>query len=230
MKTVVIIQARVGSTRLPGKVLLDVCGAPLLARVIRRAGRAQTADEVIVATSTLSRDDAVADLAKSEGVRVFRGSESDVLSRYAEAAKMAGADIVVRITADCPLVDPSIIDRTVRSLRLSNYDFASVSAEGFDPETQSVRRTFPRGLDVEVCWADVLYRCERLFDSPRAREHVFTGVYEERPELFLIRYIRDSTDHGTLNWSVDTQHDLDYIRVIYDDRADYRELLARYAP
>ena len=217
VRTVAIIQARTGSTRLPEKVLADIKGVPMLQRVITRVQRAETVDQVVVATTTLARDDIVATLAEHLGCGVFRGDERDVLGRYVAAAREWPADMYVRITADCPLIDPGVIDRAVRSLRVSGYDFA----------TNSVQRTFPKGLDVEVCWADVLPRCDRLFDSPNAREHVFWGIYAERPELFLIRHLKDDTDHSAMVWCVDSPADLAYVRTIYDDSADYRTLIER---
>ena len=135
-KRVVIVQARMASSRLPGKVLMDLCGKPMLAQLLGRLKRCMHADEIVVATTTKPGDDPVAALADREGVRVFRGSEDDVLSRYAGAAREARAGMVVRITADCPLIDPDQTDRVIQALEkgAAEYDYAS--------NTQN--RRFPR--------------------------------------------------------------------------------------
>ena len=147
MKTVAIIQARMGSTRLPGKVLADLAGKPVLAWVVRAARAALGVDEVWVATSTAAADDAVAAWCKANGVSVHRGSENDVLDRYAGAAKASGAAVVVRLTADCPLLDPAVIAQTVRLRAMTGADYAS----NVDPPT------WPDGLDCEVLTAKALF-------------------------------------------------------------------------
>src|SRR5688500_8132039 len=139
MKVVAVVQARAGSTRLPGKVLMDVAGRPMLARIMHRVAAASRVDEVVLATSDLDRDDPVAELAASEGFGVFRGSEEDVLGRFAGAARAADADVVVRITGDCPLIAPEVIDEVVTRLVDDGADYAS----------NVLRRTFPKGLDAE---------------------------------------------------------------------------------
>src|SRR5262249_13108735 len=153
-KTVAIVQARTGSTRLPGKVLAQVGTRPMLAQQLRRLRDAVTLDEIVVATTTESRDDPVAEIAEAEDVRCFRGSESDVLGRYVGAARASGAEIVVRLTADCPLIDPGVVDRVTGLLvnGAGEYDYAS----------NVVRRTFPQGLDAEALFVDTLERVDRL--------------------------------------------------------------------
>lgn len=216
MRTTAIVQARMGSSRLPGKVLADVGGKPVLARIIERLRRCETLDEIVIATSTETRDRAICELAEAEQVPFFCGSESDVLSRFVGVAKKHPADIYVRITADCPLVDPGIVDRTVRALRMSKYDFAS----------NAVVRTFPVGLDVEACWSDVLFRLDRIGTTPQEREHVFWGAYMVHPHLFLTRLVKDEQNNADLRWTLDTALDLEHIRSIYDD-VDYRTLIER---
>jgi spore coat polysaccharide biosynthesis protein SpsF len=217
MNIVGIVQARTGSSRLPGKVLADLHGRPVLSRVIERLRRCETLDSIVVATTTEARDDAVAGLAREAGIAVYRGPEQDVLARYVGAAQMAGADVVVRVTSDCPLIDPYVVDRTVRSLRISKYDFAS----------NSIERTWPRGLDVEACWADVLYRIGRMAEAQPEREHVFPFIYRTRPDLFLIRHVKDGQDHSEIRgWTLDTQDDLEYLRWLWED-TDYERLLER---
>jgi spore coat polysaccharide biosynthesis protein SpsF len=201
---VAIVQARMTSTRLPGKVLMDLAGAPMLEREIDRIRAAATIDEVVVATTVNATDDPVVDLARARGVRVFRGDEHDVLSRYLGAAAEADADVVVRVTADCPLLDPGVIDRVVRALD-READYAS----------NVVERTFPQGLDCEALHRDVLERVGRLATSQPAREHVTWLVYAERPELFVRRDVLDPEDNSDLSWTVDRPEDLEHVRDLY---------------
>lgn len=205
MRVVAVVQARTGSTRLPGKVLADLCGAPMLVRLVERLQRASTLDEVMIATSDGSGDDAIARLAADVGVRCFRGSEVDVLSRFHGAARAAGADAVVRITGDCPLVDPGTVDRVVSRLT-PDVDYAS----------NVLRRTYPQGLDAEALHLDTLARVDRLARSAAAREHVTWFAYRERPELFLLASVEHhDARFAPLQWSVDTQDDLDRVRALY---------------
>ena len=223
MKTVAIIQARMGSTRLPGKVLMDLSGRPMLAQQLARLKRCTRLDELVVATTTHGRDDPVEAFARADGVRCFRGSEDDVLSRYVGAAAEARADAVVRITADCPLIDPEVTDQVVRDL----VDHSSAC----DYATNTMERTYPAGLDVEVFFIDVLHRIDRLSKRPEEREHV-TGVVWTQPTLFLCRHVKDDVDNSDLRWVVDRRPDLHVVRAIYDglglDRTSrpYREVLA----
>ena len=195
---------------------MDIGGHPALGRSIERLQRCTTLDGIVVATTTHARDDVVVTLAASYGVQTFRGPEQDVLARYVGAAEQAGADIVARITADCPLIDPSVVDRAVHALRSSRYDFAS----------NAITRSYPVGLDVEVMWTDVLARVDRMATTPQAREHVCWYLYRERPDLFAIREVRDDEDNSDLCWTLDTMEDLEHIRSIYDD-VDYRTLIQR---
>ena len=215
MRVVAIVQARVGSTRLPGKVLADLCGMTVLARVTSRLMRCETLDGVMVATSTLPADAVVVEKAISYGADVFRGSETDVLARFLGAARSARADVVVRITADCPLIAPGVVDRAVRALEKSD-----------DLVSNAIERTFPRGLECEVFPLDMLVRMERMARSPNAREHVVTFAYLERHDLFVTRFLKDRDDNSGLSWTLDTPEDLAYLRRIYDD-CDYRELIER---
>ena len=207
MRTVAIVQARTGSTRLPGKVLADVAGRPMIDRVIDRARAAARVDEVVIATTDGPADDALAEAAGRLGVGCHRGSESDVLSRYRDGARAAGADVVVRITGDCPLVDPGVIDRVVDALG---------AGEPADLASNVIVRTYPKGLDAEALSADALERIHRLGTSPAAREHVTWFAYRERPELFALRSVEHEHDFGDLNWSVDTPADLDRVRALYE--------------
>lgn len=196
------------STRLPGKVLMEVCGKPMLGHQLERLERCRELDEVVVATTTNADDEPVAALAERMGLSSFRGSEHDVLSRYVGAARRARADVVVRITADCPLIDPETVDLIVREIvqHAGECDYAS----NLEP------RTYPRGLDAEALFLDTLLRIDRLARSSEAREHVTVFAYRDRPDLFLRRVVQDRMDNSDLTWTVDTGEDLDRIRRIYD--------------
>jgi spore coat polysaccharide biosynthesis protein SpsF len=223
MKTAIIVQARMTSRRLPGKVLLPVAGRPMLAQQIRRLRACAAADEILIATTTNAADDPVADLARVEDVGCFRGDEQDVLSRYLGAARKAQADAIVRITADCPLIDPAITDGVIRELTAhpGECDYAANILE----------RSYPRGLDTEAFWFDTLLRMDRLGRSPAAREHVTVVARSEYPALFLRRSCKDSADNSDLRWTVDAPEDLAVVRAIYEglhlaDRiAGYAEIL-----
>jgi len=203
MKTVAIIQARMGSTRLPGKVMMDLGGRSILAWVVGRARRAQTLDDVIVATTTLDRDDVIVAECSALGVLVFRGSEDDVLDRYYRASEFCDADVVVRITADCPLIDPEVIDAVVSGYRDHQADYASNILE----------RRFPRGLDVEVFSRAVLEDAWAHDDSAQGREHVTPYLYLN-PGAFTLHSVEFAKDQSRLRWTVDTTEDLEVVRGI----------------
>ena len=205
MSTVAIVQARTTSSRFPGKVLADLGGQPVLAWVLRRA-RAASVDDVVVATTINATDDPVIAVAEREGVRWFRGDERDVLGRLAGAAREAGAEAVVRLTADCPMLDPEVIDRVIDALR---------APEAVDYSANVIERTFPRGLDAEAMFVDVLTRTNRMASSPEAREHVTWFVREERPDLFEHRSVIADTDDSDLEWSIDNPEDLERVRALF---------------
>ena len=216
-----IIQARTGSTRLPGKVLMDIAGEPMLARVMERAGRAKTLDEIVVATTTGRVDDRIVSLCEDRGWECFRGSESDVLDRYFQAARAYHADYIVRITSDCPLIDPGVVDRVVGTFLVGQpgIDYAS----NFLP-----RRTYPRGLDTEVMTFRALERSWREDENPAHREHV-TQYILRHPDLFQTYGVVHATDLSHHRWTVDTIEDLTLIRRIYvhfgDDPFSWEDVL-----
>jgi spore coat polysaccharide biosynthesis protein SpsF len=196
-----------GSSRLPGKVLMDVAGRPLLARVLERVGMAETVDEVVLATSDSSADGPLAELAEDLGVRCHRGSEQDVLRRMHEAANVAAADVVVRVTGDCPLIDPGLVDEVVGTL--------VAGQEPCDYASNVIRRTYPKGLDAEALHADVLTRIDRLAVSPESRQHVTWFAVAERSDLFVLRSVELREDWSHLDWSVDDSEDLERVRALY---------------
>jgi spore coat polysaccharide biosynthesis protein SpsF len=221
MRVVAIIQARMGSTRLPGKVLLGLAGEPMLARVVNRSQRAEMLDDVVVATTTKPADEAIVELCAARGWPCFRGSEDDVLDRYYRAAVRYQADVVVRITSDCPLIEPEIVDRIVREfLENGPLDYAS---------NRLPPRTFPRGQEVDVVAFDALEVAWREDDNPAWREHVTPYIYRH-PEKFRIRAVVNDVDYSSMRWTVDTSEDLDFARRIYNhfghDRFSWQEVLA----
>ena len=222
MKIVAIIQARTGSTRLPGKVLLDLSGEPMLVRVVNRVQRAQAIDRVVVATTTQPPDNAIVELCATRGWAFFRGSEDDVLDRYYQAAVANHADVVVRITSDCPLMDPAIVDRVVQAIL--EHQAALGYACNFLPQ-----RTFPRGLETEVMRFDALERAWREDTNPAWREHV-TPYIQRHPELFRFHGVANDRDLSHLRWTVDTAEDLEFVRRIYGhfghDRFSWQDVLS----
>jgi spore coat polysaccharide biosynthesis protein SpsF len=198
VKVVVVVQARMGSSRLPGKVLAEVGGRSILAHVLGRLGRCRAADELVVATTDRADDDRLADAAAALGATVVRGSTDDVLARYLAAARATAADVIVRVTADCPLIDPGTVDAVVAAL---------VARPAVDYASNTHVRTFPRGLDAEALWRDTLERLGRLAQTPATREHVTSFVLEQ-PALFRIRQVTAAHDDSDLRLTVDTPDDL----------------------
>lgn len=219
-RTVAIIQARMGSTRLPGKVLLEIRGVPVLAYVVNRTSRARLVDEVVVATTDLPADDAIETLARNAGWPLVRGDETDLVDRFLTAARAHNADVVVRITSDCPLIDPELVDDVVRALATTGADYASNTLEP---------RTYPRGLDVEAFTRKALERADAEDKRPSSREHATPYIYNH-PELFRLTRVASSEDRSAHRWCVDTGDDLALVRRIYDalggDKAGWREALA----
>jgi spore coat polysaccharide biosynthesis protein SpsF len=174
-KVVCIVQARTGSCRLPGKVLKSLAGRPLLAQLIDRLKACAAYDRIVVATTIDKRDDPVAELAQQVGVGIFRGDEEDVLSRYAGAAAESGAGVIVRVTGDCPLIDPVTSEATVRYFLSDDYDYAAAGVGG----------GFPRGLDTEVFTAAALFEAHELATDQASREHVTYYLYTH-PDRFKL--------------------------------------------
>jgi len=204
MKVVAIVQARMGSTRLPGKVLLKLGEDTVLSCVIRRVRRFRRADDLLIATTTETSDDLIVQAAQSCGAAVFRGSESDVLDRYYQAARSVNADVIVRITSDCPLIDPEVSDYTIDRFLQVRPDYASNVLE----------RTYPRGLDTEVIDFPALECAWREARVPYEREHVTPYLYR-RPERFRLLSVTGDRDNSSYRWTLDTPKDLDFLRAVY---------------
>lgn len=201
-----ILQARVSSTRLPGKVLKPLLGAPMLTRQIERVRRARLIDTLIVATSTDPSDDAIEALCRGAGIACHRGALQDVLDRYYQAAKPYQPDHIVRLTGDCPLADPEVIDRLIRFYLDGGYDHAS---NGGEPTT------FPDGLDVEAFRFSALEAAWREARLPSEREHVTPFIYNH-PERFRLGSYRNDVDLSHLRWTVDEPADFDLVKIVYE--------------
>lgn len=203
MRTVIISQARMGSTRLPGKVLHTAAGKSFLEHHLERLRRARHADDTWVATTTLPGDQPIVDLCHRLGVPYFRGSELDVLARFHGAARAAGAERIVRVTADCPLIDPQVVDAVI----------ARMSSDPDRPDfvSNTLVRSYPRGLDCEIFSFKCLDEAHRLARQPEEREHVTPYIYR-RPERFRLAQVINGRDLSHHRWTVDTPEDEDLVR------------------
>lgn len=210
MKTIAIIQARMGSTRLPGKVMKRLCDQTVLSHVIHRVQACPLIDEIVIATTLASQDDVVVQEAEACGVLLFRGSEADVLERYYLAAKKHQADTVIRITSDCPLLDP-----TVLSEMLAYFQSESTEGLALDYLSNTLQRSYPRGLDAEVFTFSALDKAHREAKDPYEREHVTPFIYQH-PELFSIHQHVQDVDLSSHRWTLDTEEDFHFIKLVYD--------------
>lgn len=204
MSIVGVLQARMSSTRLPGKVLEPILNVPMIGRQVERLRRATAMDALVVATSTDPGDDALVEYVATLGVPVVRGSLDDVLARFVQAIDEHAIDTVVRLTADCPLASPAVIDAVIA-------DFVS---GGADYVSNTLTPTYPDGVDVEVLRADVLRWVAANSDDPHEHEHVTLGVYR-RPERFAVRNVAGGEDLSDLRWTVDNPDDLAFVREVY---------------
>ena len=202
-----IIQARNKSTRLPGKIFKDIEGKPLLQRVIERVERAERIDQVIIATTRTCEDESIVEFAKKNGFKYIQGSEEDVLSRFVLARDAANIDFIVRITSDCPLIAPEIIDKAIEQFFKDKIDYIS----------NVIKRSFPRGLDVEVFSKEVLRKTNQLAKEKRHREHVTTFICEN-PQIFKIGHLiaEGVLKRTDIRLCIDTEEDLILIKKIYE--------------
>ncbi|MBT6471022.1 MAG: NTP transferase domain-containing protein, partial [Candidatus Marinimicrobia bacterium] len=216
-----IVQARMTSSRLPGKVLSDICGKPSLQRMLERINMASSIDKVVVATTINTSDDLIVELCEKLKVDIFRGDEDDVLGRFCGAAEVAEAEIVIRLTADCPMIDPDVIDEVVSAFSIYNHDYLS----------NTIDRTYPDGLDIEVMSIDALREAHKKAVAPFLREHVTPYISGRRPDLgagdFRVGQIRFVADFSHIRWTLDTKEDLQRIRSLVSKLPeDYRWLQA----
>ena len=223
---IAIIQGRMSSSRLAGKILADIAGQPMLQRVFVRTSRSATVSQTVFATTTDASDDPVAEYCDFSGIPFTRGSLYDVLDRYYQTAKSAQADVVVRITADCPVIDPELIDNVVNTLLEtgdSRFDFV---CNRLPPP---YHRTYPIGLDIEACTFKALEQAWKKAKEPQHREHVMPYLYEgvelitdnrslqtgTSPRGYNIALLHHTTDFGDYRWTVDTPEDLEFMRQVY---------------
>lgn len=208
MSIVLIVQARMGSTRLPGKVLKEVLGKSLLEFQIERLLRVRFADNIVIATTTERADQPVVELCSMLAVPVYRGEQENVLRRYQEAAHFAAAEVIVRLSADCPLIDPAVIDQAIRFYldHYPKYDYVS--------NTQI--RTFPRGMDVEVFSRKALEEAALHAQKPFEKEHVTPYIYQH-PDRFTLGNFVGPKDFSSLRLTVDTQEDFTLIKKILEE-------------
>ncbi|NJN96690.1 MAG: NTP transferase domain-containing protein [Anaerolineales bacterium] len=205
MKTVAIVQARMASTRLPGKVLAEIAGQPMLYHVIQRTQQTKNLDLVVVATSTNQADDAIAQFCQTANLPFFRGSENDVLDRYYQTAHHFEADTIVRLTADCPLLDPEVIAKVVQTFQVGAFDYVS----------NTLKCTYPDGLDTEVFSLTALTQAwqEALLNSER--EHVTPYIWKN-PTKFRLGNVVGERDLSALRWTIDEPQDLAFVRAVYE--------------
>jgi len=206
LKTLAIVQARMGSSRLKGKVIEDICGKTMLERVVGRLQKCYEIDEVVVATSTHPNDDVIEKLCTHLKIGTFRGSEDDVLSRFVGAAQTFGGDIIVRVCSDSPLVDPTVSGQVIAAFkkRLPTVDYAG----------NHLPLTYPLGLNTEVFTKEALDKTASLAKLAYERAHV-TIFMIEHPELFRVMNVPHSENFGYHRWTVDTPEDLEFMRQVY---------------
>lgn len=208
MTVEIYVQARMGSTRLPGKVMMQVLGQPLLKFQIERLQQVKQADAIVILTTTSPKDDVIVDFCKENRILCYRGPEDDVLGRYYQSAQKRKPDTIVRITADCPLIDPEVVDEVITAFKDSSppYDYVS----------NSLISTYPRGLDTEVFSFSALEKAFHNGHEPYEREHVTPYLYGH-PELFRLKNVASPVNLAHHRWTVDTPEDFHLIRLILEN-------------
>ncbi len=207
MKIVASITARMTSSRLKGKVLLPCAGRPMLHRLVERVRRSRLIDHIVISTTTNATDDVLADCARELGVGCFRGSEEDVVARVVGAAEAAGADIVVQLTGDCPLLDASVIDQLIRLYRANTFDYVS----------NTLVRSYPRGLDCQVVSLATLQESLRIAKDSAQHEHVCLSIYEN-PSRFRLFNLMAPAElcYPEQRWTLDTEADYAFLTAVYE--------------
>jgi len=206
MNIIAIIQARTGSTRLPNKIFLDLEGKTVLEHVVDRLRKAIHINNIVIATTHSINDDVIESFCLERNIDCYRGSEDDVLSRYYEAAMKYEADIIIRVTSDCPLIDPDLVDMTIATLIENKCDLAA--NVGIDPKN----RTYPRGLDVEVFTKEKLAEAYQKGIQKYEREHVTPYIYNNTNKIV---YVRNVIDYSRYRWTLDTVEDYELIKIIF---------------
>ena len=207
MRKLIIVQARMTSTRLPGKVMKIVCGKPLLEHLINRLKRVKCADQIVIATTVNETEDIIVELCKKLDISYYRGSEEDVLGRYYEAAVEYGGDVIIRITSDCPVIDPDVVSYLI--------DFYMRNLKKYDYVTNTLKRTYPRGMDAEIVSFKALKEAHFNAYDPLDREHV-TPFIRNRPTQYHLHNIKYSSDLSRYRLTVDTSEDMELIRRIFE--------------
>lgn len=223
---VAIIQARIGSSRLPGKTMKHILGKPMLWHLINRLKQSQLIEKIVIATTNNAKDETILEMAKELGIDSYAGSEDDVLDRYYQAAKKYNAEVVVRITADCPLIDLHIVDKVIQRFLEGDCDYA----------TNALIRTYPDGLDVGAFSYTVLEKVWKEARWSSEREHVTSYIYKN-PDKFRLASVQNDIDLSHLRWTVDEDSDLEFVKQVYEHlyreghifyMEDILELLKRY--
>lgn len=214
-KVTAIIQARMGSKRLPGKILKNIQGKPMLWHIVNRLNKVDEIDEVVVATSDLEKDGPVYQMTEKYGIPCFRGSERDVLKRFFDAAVMVKADHLIRITGDCPLVDPPTVGKLIEIYFAGRYDFCGVAC-GAGAASMSKINRFPDGLDAEIFSFKILQDAHIKAKTALQREHVTPYIWKNKDIYNTGTLVSESGDYSDYRWTVDNQEDFDYIKWIYD--------------
>lgn len=211
-KTVAIIQARMDSTRLPGKVLMEIEEKPMLWHIINRLGRVKIIDKIVVATTINPKDQPIIDFCIQNNVGYFRGSEEDVLERFYLTSKQFNASVVIRLTADCPLIDPDLISIVLCQFFEQKLDYIAV-ATGAGAANKNVNH-YPDGLDCEVFTSKALHKAYKKAYDPREREHATMYIWK-RSNIFRTGLVESSQDYSNLRFVVDYPEDLRFVRSVY---------------
>ncbi len=209
-KITAIVQARIGSTRLPGKVMKLLCGKPVLRQVADRLKHSKKIDEIIVATTTLQEDDLIENFCLENKINYFRGSSQNVLSRYYNAAKKYNAKFIIRVTSDCPFIDPVVIDKMIDVFENENKTGIKI-----DYLSNTLHRTFPKGLDAEIFSFDSLKKAYEQAATDYDKEHVTPFLYNN-PHLFKLKNYLNDTDYSSFRLTLDTPADYNLINRIYE--------------
>lgn len=214
MRKIAIIQARMGSTRLPNKVLIDLAGKTMLQRVVDRVRQSRMLDDIVIATTTENSDQPIVDYCEKNGIHYSRGSESDVLARYYESARKFNAELIVRVTSDCPLFDASLMDQGIEKFLSGKYDYV----------TNVLPPTYPDGLDYSIISFAALSKAFHEAKLNSEREHVVPWIWKESDlkggKTFKSLNLSNEIDYSGLRWTVDQEEDISLIRKVYEHFGD----------
>jgi spore coat polysaccharide biosynthesis protein SpsF len=216
-KVVAVVQARMGSTRLPGKVLKPILGKPMLLYIVERLRAVKKVDEVVIATSEHKINDSIRNVCKNNNVACYSGSEDNVLDRFYKAAKEHKADVVIRVTGDCPLIDPHVVGKVLNLfLESGEYDFIGLATGAGAAKEEFDGYRFPDGMDTEVFSFAVLETAWKEAKDKLETEHVTPFIWK-RPERFRVHTYKSNADYSQMRWTVDNQEDFDLVEAIYKE-------------